>query len=161
MIGLSTRELISTTVCATLAGAPSSQAASQFELGRPRCHDKRRMRAELPVKRPDRQWDRELPGGCLPCRAERRGDAHGHGRPVPRHGDGVAVGSFRRWNMAKPGAEWDLYGHVESGAKMNSVRRHYWLVRANVARRLAGRFVAFQSLGTRPAIPPFTFGAWR
>ena len=31
MIGLSTRELISTTVCATLAGAPSSQAASQFD----------------------------------------------------------------------------------------------------------------------------------
>jgi hypothetical protein len=31
MIGLSTRELISTTVCATLAGAPSAQAASQFD----------------------------------------------------------------------------------------------------------------------------------
>jgi hypothetical protein len=45
--------------------------------------------------------------------------------------------------MAEPGAEWDLYGHVESGAKMNSVRRYYWLVRANVdfgrAVRIAGQ----------------------
>jgi hypothetical protein len=31
MIGPSTRVLISTTVCATLAGAPSAQAASQFD----------------------------------------------------------------------------------------------------------------------------------
>jgi hypothetical protein len=95
-------------------------------LGRPSFHENWRMRAELPVKRADRQWGREFPGHCFARRAERRGDRHDHGGPEPRRRDGAAVGSFRWWNMAGPGAGWDLYGHLESGAKVNSVRRYYW-----------------------------------